>query len=755
MFSLLLHIKRSVKRLLKVQSESRQRPTRTRRSRALKLLMLLVFSTVIGIFYPGESLFDPFDVPRRGEVALEDIIAPFTITVLKTERELEDERDDARLTVPFVVDYDSTAEAAAYEQLNGFLAMADSLGGGAVVDSLGFDTTESVVREVDVERISSTYPMLSRSAIEQSLRRSDLKEVGEILSGIYRSQIYKIGVLPQKNSLPESRNKHVLMRRGERETIHLREKLLYVELANVKLLSALNALYATDSIDVEYYYLVGRSFIQPNLRVNSAERKRRLREELDQISAVKEVVEKNDIIVRAGMRIQERQERILREMVRLQRGESAGKGWLATTAPAISRTLLVIAAFFTLYLFLYFFRREVYYSNPKILTIFLVFIIELALIYAVDHWALSYYLYPVAFLPMMITILFDAELSVLATIVMAVVLGIMQRFDFTIALMTIVVGIVVSFTSHQVRRRSQFFRIMLFTSMSYVIFILLVETMKLTATEDLLNDMGFGLVNGLLTVLLAIGLLPVFESLFGITTDITLLELSDLNHPLLKRLALEAPGTYHHSIIVGNLSEAAAEAIGGNSLLARVGAYYHDIGKMEIPEYFVENQLSVKSKHDSLTPTMSSLVLSSHVKNGRILGELADIPDDVLNFIEEHHGTMVQKYFYDRAQKQGDENISMDKFRYPGPKPQTRETGIAMLADAVEAASRTLDQPTPARIDNLIQRIINDRFQSGELNECPLTLRDLAGIKRAFAQVLIASFHHRVKYPKSPEEEDD
>ena len=215
-------------------------------------------------------------------------------------------------------------------------------------------------------------------------------------------------------------------------------------------------------------------------------------------------------------------------------------------------------------------------------------------------------------------------------------------------------------------------------------------------------------------------------------------------------MSIEAPGTYHHSISVGNLSEAAAEAIGANALLARVGAYYHDIGKIEVPEYFVENQFSVRSKHDSLTPSMSTLILSSHVKKGRTLGEEADIPDQVLNFIEEHHGTMVMEYFYHRAREQAgdDVDIEIDKYRYPGPKPQTRETGIAMLADAVEAASRTLDEPKPARIDALIQRIIDNRFQSGELDECPLTLRDLAGIKNAFAQDLIAVFHHRVKYGK-------
>ena len=182
---------------------------------------------------------------------------------------------------------------------------------------------------------------------------------------------------------------------------------------------------------------------------------------------------------------------------------------------------------------------------------------------------------------------------------------------------------------------------MLYVSITYGLFALLVESLKVTPSSELLTEIGFGAANGLLSVLLTIGLIPFFESIFGITTDVTLLELSDMNHPLLKRLALEAPGTYHHSIIVGNLAETAAKEIGGNPLLARVGSLYHDIGKVEVPEYFVENQLTVRSKHEGLTPAMSSLILISHVKKGRTLGEEADLPDDVLNFIEEHHGTLL------------------------------------------------------------------------------------------------------------------
>ena len=739
MFSLLLRLKRAVKRLLKVQSESRQRPIYTIRSRTIKIMMLVVLSVLIGLLYPGEDLFNPFNVPRRGEIAIEDIVAPFDITVFKTERELEDEREIVRLTIPYVVDHDSIAEQAAFSNLRNFLALADSL---------SIDTNLGDQIDRCVEQVSSRFSLLSKSAIVQSLKREDLDMVRDHLIGIYSEDIYKVGVLDRISAIPETRNKNVLIRRGERENIYYRDRLLDVVLANARLLTALNNLYASDSIDVEYYYLIGRSFVQPTLRVNMAEYNSRIREEFNQISPIREIVNQGDIIVRSGSKVRDRQERVLQEMVRIQRNEAAQQGWYLNMLPALARILLVLLSLTTLYLFLYYFRREIFYSNARILTILIVFAFQLAVIYFISHWDISMYLYPVAFLAMMLTILFDAEVGILATIVLAILLGIMHRFDFTLTFMTVVLGTVASLASRQVRRRAHFFRIMLITSLTCALFILLVENLKVTPPMEILTEVMFGLANGFVSILLTIGLLPVFESLFGITTDITLLELSDLNHPLLKRLAVEAPGTYQHSIIVGNLTEAAAESIRANSLLARVGAYYHDIGKMEIPEYFVENQLSVKSKHESLTPSMSSLILSSHVKRGRQLGEASDIPDDVLNFVEEHHGTMVQSYFFDKALKQGEEPSNIDKYRYPGPRPQTRETGIAMLADAVEAASRTLDHPSPARIDSLIQRIINDRFQSGELNQCPLTLRDLAKIKKAFAKVLIATFHHRVEYPQ-------
>lgn len=749
MFSFLLKLKRRIRKLFKVQSESRQRPISSVRSRTIRLLLLVAATVLVGILYPGEHLYDPLDMPRKGEISLEDVIAPFHIIVYKTERELKDEQELVRLSVPYIVDYDVEVTRSVLANLKSFFDVVDTLRKSTSQPDPGR-------RESDKEIISARFPLLSETAIRQSLQREDLPQVYRHLQRIYNEEIYKVGVLPDRAALPDVRGKNVLVRRGERENIYPREKVLDAALSNARLLTALNHLYAVDSIDVEYYYLIGRAFIQPNLKVNMTEYNRRVSQGLSAIDDVQEEVNTSDIIIRSGVKITEQQQRILQEMAKIKRAQAAQKGWFSTIAPILARILLVAAAFAVLYLFLYYFRREMFNSNPKLLALLLVFVLQLFFIYLVDRWELSIYLFPVAVLSMLVTILFDAEVGVLSTLVLALLLGMMHRFNFTLALMTVVVGTVACFASRRVRQRSHFIKIMFSVSVAYAAFILLVESMKLTPSSEILTEVGYGVVNGIVSAFLTVGVLPVFESVFGITTDITLLELSDLNHSLLKRLALEAPGTYHHSLSVGNLSEAGAKVIGGNSLLARVGAYYHDIGKIEIPEYFVENQLSVKSKHESLTPSMSSLILSAHVKKGRTLGEEAGLPDDVLNFIEEHHGTMVMSYFYDKALKQGVDESSEDKFRYPGPKPQTRETGIAMLADAVEAASRTLDEPTPAHINNLIQRIINDRFQSGELDECPLTLRNLAKIKEAFAQVLIAAFHQRVVYPvkeKATEEE--
>ena len=242
---------------------------------------------------------------------------------------------------------------------------------------------------------------------------------------------------------------------------------------------------------------------------------------------------------------------------------------------------------------------------------------------------------------------------------------------------------------------------------------------------------------------------PRMEMAFGYTTDSTLQELSNLDQPLLRRLMLEAPGTYHHSIIVGSMVEAAAGEIGANPLLAKVSGYYHDIGKLKNPLYFIENQRDGKNIHNKLAPSMSCLVLTSHVKNGVELATEKKLGPQITDAILQHHGTTLISFFYEKAKKlKKDQTVCIDDFRYPGPKPQTRETALVMLADVAEAATRSLEYPTPSRIQGLVQQLINKIFSDNQLDDCPLTLKDLHNIARSFNKILNGIYHHRVEYPE-------
>lgn len=263
-------------------------------------------------------------------------------------------------------------------------------------------------------------------------------------------------------------------------------------------------------------------------------------------------------------------------------------------------------------------------------------------------------------------------------------------------------------------------------------------------------DLLFGFLGGAVSALAVLGILPIVEWVFGYTTNIKLLELANLNHPLLKRLILEAPGTYHHSVVVATLAETAGRSVNANPLLARVSAYYHDIGKINKPLYFVENQGLDENKHDKLAPSMSSLILLSHVKEGLELAREYGLGGKISHIIQEHHGTNLISFFYQKAKEQEKpqmKQVEEESYRYPGPKPQTKEAGLVLLADSVEAASRTLVEPTPARLQGMVQRIINNIFTEGQLDECELSLKDLHQIAKSFLPILAGIHHHRVEYP--------
>jgi hypothetical protein len=381
---------------------------------------------------------------------------------------------------------------------------------------------------------------------------------------------------------------------------------------------------------------------------------------------------------------------------------------------------------------------------------------------------------PHAFAPLVLSVMLGRRMGVFGAI-HSTLLGAMVCMPvnptinpFTFIASSALVGFFVIMVSYRVRRRQRLFMAGLYVGAAAALFsALLYQAANGDTTPGFGKVMGIPLVSGVVTGMAVGGLLPVLEGIFAVTTDVTWLELADLNHPLMRRLSIEAPGTYHHSLVVANLSEAAAEAIGAGATMSRVCAYFHDIGKLVKPEYFIENMDPADNPHKDLTARMSALVLIAHVKDGVDLAIKHNLNARVIDVIEQHHGTSLVWYFYkqalsqqaevlrlveeDKAKEDDVPQVSEEVFRYPGPRPQFKEAAIISLADAVESASRTLEKPSPSRIEAMVDDIVQARMLDGQLDECDLTIAELARVKASFVKTLLSMMHSRVKYQRTHE----
>jgi putative nucleotidyltransferase with HDIG domain len=361
---------------------------------------------------------------------------------------------------------------------------------------------------------------------------------------------------------------------------------------------------------------------------------------------------------------------------------------------------------------------------------------------------------PVALAPILVHVFIGLEAAVLTSFLAAVLTAVLADKPFLFFLYFSLSGLVGIWAGHHCRNRWGFIRTSLYVAAVNFVAVLALKLLEFPVpAQDILLGAMFALAGGIQIGILATGLAPVMEVVFDLTSDTRLLELVNLERPILRQLMLVAPGTYHHSIIVGNMVEAAAEKIGANPLLAKAAAYYHDIGKVKKPTYFVENQLGGENKHEKLAPSMSSLILQAHVKDGVELARQNKVSQNIIDIIRQHHGTSFMAYFYNKAKQQATNPhmVNSEDYRYPGPRPQTKEAGLVLLADQVEAASKTLLDPTPARIQGAVQKIINNIFADGQLDECELTLKDLHEIAKSFIKILSGIFHHRIEYPHSAE----
>ncbi|MGE5574209.1 MAG: HD family phosphohydrolase [Bacteroidota bacterium] len=451
---------------------------------------------------------------------------------------------------------------------------------------------------------------------------------------------------------------------------------------------------------------------------------------------------------------------ILKGQVVLRRGEIATEDHIAILQdlgllaprfdPFMIGSIIVLVAVLVavIGMYLYLHRRDVFYSAKLLLllgTVVVMIALSAAVICSIP-WPGAGFLVPVSLGTMLIAVLVDARLSALSAMVFGALTGVIGGGSFSVATVAAVSGLVGTFCVTRISERSDLMRAGAVVGAAGAV---LIAAMGPAGGDPSISRFWYlGAINGVLSTVVTIGFLPFFENVFRITSSVKLLELSNPTQPLLRRLLVEAPGTYHHSIIVGNLAEAAAEAVGADSLLVRVGSYYHDVGKMKRAYFFVENQLMQDNPHDKIAPTLSTLVITSHVKDGVEMGVRHRLPESIIDIIREHHGTSLVPYFYHKATDGGrEETVDEKDFRYPGPKPQTKESAIVMLADSVEAAVRSLAKPTPGRIEGLVRKIIRERLADGQFDECNLTLKDLDGVARAFVRVLTGIFHARIEYP--------
>jgi hypothetical protein len=568
----------------------------------------------------------------------------------------------------------------------------------------------------------------------------------------------QVGVLDTKKSLlvrPE-----IALRRGSLEEI-LPAANLYDHNDIVSVLeNELLVLFESDSKSLDVAVKIGVTLVPANIRFSRTATEEATAAAVDAVSRTVGFVQDNERIVSKHERISQ-ETKLKLDSLRRVKAEKGAESDPATQFVGTVLHVTIVVILFGIYLFL--FRKRIFGTPRRLALIALIILMEGFFAYLTRELEVTSPVEYLIFIPaasMLLTIIFDSRVGFYGTVTIAFLVAGVRGNDYSIALASLVAGALSVYTVRDVKNRTQIFRSLGFIVLGYALSITALALERFESVNVVIQQFLFALVNAVVSPVLTYGLLIFFERFFKVTTDLTLIELSHFNHPLLRMLAERAPGTYHHSMMMASMAEAAAAAVGANEVLARVGACFHDIGKVEKPTYFAENQKGARSRHDKLSPRMSSLIIASHVKEGIALARQYNLPEEVIDFIPMHHGTTRIEYFYSKALKVAEssadetkvDEIKEQDYRYPGPRPQTRETGILMLADATEATVRTLDDPAPQKLEAAIDEIIKNRFGEGELDECPLTLKDLTKIKAAFLSVLVGVYHSRVKYPEVEDE---
>ena len=708
-----------------------------------RIVLLLAVATLITALFPPLERME-VDRYQPGVVASEDVFARVLFQVPKTPEDLERDRAEARAAVPPTFDYAPLAADTMAARLNRFFARLDSTRGMGDTTAL-----QETLRASSIAAQPRQVALLAEDGVFDLVRRTALRVVREILPGGVADGSHLQSITTDNITVrePEESTDRVLVIASER-SVPVTDVLSSREFFE----RAVGLLPSTASPDVqEILRLILIQYIEYTYRLNVAAT------ELDRDAAARSVaVTKEDVLqgqslVRAGDPITPvRLERLTayEEELRV-RGllEDGGIRW----GPLIGAALLNVQLLLVFALLVFFFRPELYANLRWVLMLAVLAIAYFAMAKVIAANGFPTELLPIAFVALTAAILWDGRMALVMVMVLSLLTGAQDAFEgFRVLATTIVGGSAAALSVRAVRRRAQTWIFVAIIAGAYAAVLIAFWLLGEAQPEGLMVALAAAGGNAILSSVLAMGFIPVFELFTGITTDQTLLEWADPNRPLLRRLSMEAPGTYAHSINVANLAESACAAICANGLLCRVGVYYHDVGKTVRPFYFVENQPDGLNPHDRLKPDTSAAIVKEHVVEGLRLAREAKVPEVVAAFVPEHHGTQMIGFFWDKAREEyGEDALDAEDYKYPGPKPQSKETAVAMLADSVESAAHALHDPTPERIRELVRSLVTSKMQAGQLDESPITLRELAQVEETFVKVLSGVYHQRIDYPQT------
>ncbi len=708
------------------------------------IIVIITILLIVLMFPKGESIESEVNV---GTIWIhDDLIAPFSFPIIKDPAVYESEIKEAVKSV-FPVFVKNTLRADNIDSLNKYNSFlrasidSSNTGGGGQIINPTFLSAQSFNTLKNLRMQDKNLISINGFTLNKFFSVSK-----NVLNSIYNSDVLDYPVdLNYRDS--------IALRTGNIEEIEPISFFTALEKAKTTANDIINKFNYPSNIQTALLEYVNH-FIFPNLVYSQP-----FTEEL--IEQAKNNVSKSSGIVTENERIVGKHDRITNETklkidsYKAAKGEKIGDDGLYLQLFGKFLHIAFLLSLLIIYVFL--FRKKIFYDNQKIILIAILFLFFSFITYLVNQVAVPTPIYLLIFIPaasMLLTITFDSRVGFYSTVIISLIAGALRGNDYTFSVLSIFAGALAVYSVRDIKNRSQIFRSFLFILLGYTIGIAAFGLERFAEADKLLIEFAFIASNALISPVLTYGLLIFFEKFFKITTDLTLLELSNFDSPLLKELSRKAPGTFNHSMTMGTLAETAAEKINANPLLARVGAYYHDIGKTISPKNFVENQLNNQNLHEGLTPEESVSLIVKHVKEGVELAEANNLPQEIIDFIPAHHGTMVMSFFYEKAKKlYGEEKVNVEDYKYPGPKPHTKETAIIMLADGSESAVRSIEEPDAVKVENVIDNIINSRIENGQLDESPITFSDISKIKEAFISILLGQHHRRIRYPKQDEVE--